>query len=532
MFNSIIARWGTALTVLALAAAPIGAQQPVTGGRALSLSDALRLAESQSEEVRVAEAGVLRARGELLRARSQYFPQLTGVAQYQRTLQSQFEEIVKRNPPPPDTSGGAASQDFGPISRIFASKERMTFGLQGSQTLFAGGRVVAGTRAAAAGRTAAEIGLASARAQVQLDVAQAYWDAALGDRLLAIAESSLVQTENALQLTQVARTVGNTSEFDLLRAQVTRDNQRPVVLERRTMRDLAHMRLKQLLNLPLDAPLALTSAVDETGASGVARFAADGSVAADSMTGARPLAAGDTSVGDRAAVRQSEANVAAQRQLQRIARAQRLPAISLSSQYNRIGYPTGSDGWNVYYPDWTVSLGLQVPLFTGGRIRGDELIAQANLLEARQRHEQVRELAALDARQSIAQLEEAEAAWAASAGTAQQAARAYTIAEVRYKEGLSTQLELTESRILLQQSQANRALAARNLQVARMRLALLKDLPLGTGGTRGAAAGAGAVGAQSAPPQPSRQPQQQPPAGQQSQTGGFTQTNSMGSVLP
>lgn len=527
----MIAPWGITLTALTLVTAQLSAQHPVSTGRELSLSDALRLAESESEAVRIAEAAVLRARGEQLRARSQYFPQLTGVAQYQRTLQSQFEAIVKRSPRPADTSGSAPSQDLGPISRIFASKERTTFGLQGSQTLFAGGRVVAGTRAAAAGRTAADIALASARAQVQLDVAEAYWDAALGDRLLAISESSLVQTENALQLTQVARTVGNTSEFDLLRALVTRDNQRPVVLERRTMRDLAHMRLKQLLNLPLDAPLALTSAVDETGASGIARFAGDGAAGADSMTGARSLAPADTSVGERAAVRQSEANVVAQRQLQRIARGQRLPAISLSSQYNRIGYPRGSDAWNIYYPDWTVTLGLQVPLFTGGRIRGEELIAQANLLEARQRHAQVRELAALDARRSIAQLGEAEAAWAASAGTAQQAGRAYAIAEVRYREGLSTQLELTESRILLQQSQANRALAARNLQVARMRLALLKDLPLGSGGAPRTDAGAGAAGAQSTQPQPSRQ-QPQSPTGQQGQGGGFTRTSSMGSVLP
>jgi hypothetical protein len=35
--------------------------------------------------------------------------------------------------------------------------------------------------------------------------------------------------------------------------------------------------------------------------------------------------------------------------------------------------------------------------------------------------------------------------------------------------------------LLLEQAQANRALAARNVQVARVRLALLRDLPLGAG---------------------------------------------------
>ncbi len=57
-------------------------------------------------------------------------------------------------------------------------------------------------------------------------------------------------------------------------------------------------------------------------------------------------------------------------------------------------------------------------------------------------------------------------------------AAAYEIAELRYREGLSTQLELSDARLLLQQAQANRAQAARDVQVARVRLALLPDLPL------------------------------------------------------
>jgi hypothetical protein len=56
---------------------------------------------------------------------------------------------------------------------------------------------------------------------------------------------------------------------------------------------------------------------------------------------------------------------------------------------------------------------------------------------------------------------------------------------VRYKEGISTQLELNDSRILLEQAVANRALAARNLQVAQVKLALLPNLPLqSTGSTQ------------------------------------------------
>jgi outer membrane protein TolC len=114
-------------------------------------------------------------------------------------------------------------------------------------------------------------------------------------------------------------------------------------------------------------------------------------------------------------------------------------------------------------------------------------------------------------------LRAAEALWQASAGTVEQASRAYTIAEVRFKEGISTQLELNDSRILLQQAQANRAVAARDLQVARMRMALLPDLPLGAGGTPtiGVAVDAGGGGApaqQPTAPRATPQTQQGRPA--------------------
>jgi outer membrane protein TolC len=67
----------------------------------------------------------------------------------------------------------------------------------------------------------------------------------------------------------------------------------------------------------------------------------------------------------------------------------------------------------------------------------------------------------------------------------EQARRAYEIAQLRYREGISSQLELTDSRLLLEQAEVNRARALRNVQVARARLALLDELPLSV--TAGAA---------------------------------------------
>lgn len=492
---------------LAMPFATLQGQQPVMRDTAhvLSLEDALRLAGARSEAMRVAEAGVSRARGEQLRARSQLLPQLNASAGYIRTLRSQFQDI-ELPPPNPDAldpipdparpdlpancfnylnRGGTIDQritgledaarcsgdPFGIFARLpFGQKNAYSLGLGFSQNLFAGGRLVAQQRAASAGRRAADIEITAQRAQLALDVTEAYYDAVLGDRLLAIAESSLVQTDDALRHAQLAKNVGNTSEFELLRAQVTRDNQRPVAIQRRAERDIAYLRLKQLLELPLSDSLELTSQIQDD---------APPSPALLRLTSSSGGMTADTSADARAGVRQAVEAARAQQELLLVARSQRIPSLALTSQYGRFAYPSaGFPNWRDFRQDWTVGVQMRVPLFAGGRIRGDEMVAQANVTEARARTDQARELAALDAQLALATLRQAEASWAASTGTSGQATRAYSIAEIRYREGISTQLELTESRILLQQALANRAMAARNLQVARIRLALLRDLPL------------------------------------------------------
>lgn len=454
-----------------------------SSARPLSLDEALRIAEERSEGVRIARAGVLRARGQQYQARSQYLPQFNGSVSFVKTLQSQFDALSKL--------GGGGARDTSssslansPIAKIFAARQTLTLGVNGQWNLFAGGRIIAANRIASASRQSAEIELASALASLKLQVTEAYYDAALAEQLSTIADSALAQSERTLSQVTLAKNVGNTSEFELLRAQVTRDNQRPTVIQRRTQRDIALLRLKQLLDIPADDSIELASALSDT--TSMVSFA--------SNVSAPDGAIADTSAANRAQVRQVAEAVKVQQNQFRIARAQRLPGLALSTQYGRIAYPSaGLPAWDAYYPNWTVTATLSVPLFTGGRITGDEMVARANLTEARENYQQTKELAALDSRSALADLEQAVAAWRASSGTSEQAAKAYRIAEVRYNEGISTQLELSESRLLLEQAAANRASAARNLKVAQVRMALIRDLPLGTV-QQGAAGAAGAAG--------------------------------------
>lgn len=413
----------------------------------LSLEDALRIASGESENVWVAEAGVMRAVGGERIVRSQLFPQLSASAQYTRTLRSQFDDI---------DFGGGGDLPFG-------RENQYTLGLDLRQILFDGGQVFSQRRAAEARRRSAEIEVGSALAQTLLDVTRAYFDAQLSDRLITIAETSLQQTEEILRQTEVARRVGDKSEFELLRARVARDNQVPVLIRRRTARSEAYLQLKQLLNVPPGDELTLTTGVEEE----VPRFVTAVEVSAD----------------ERAPVRQAAENVSAtEAQLDEV-RGQRLPSVSLSSRYAPVAFPEdGVPDPDDFQEDWAVSVSLSVPILTWGRLRGNEQVARGNLDEARARLVQTREAAALDARLAANDLADARATLEASLSTADEARRAYSIAQVRFREGIASQIELADARLLLEQAEVNRAQALRDIQVARARLALLENLPIGQGG--------------------------------------------------
>lgn len=487
--------------IVALDAAPLRAQ--AAAPLRLSIADALRMADSASEDVGIARAGVRAADGRLQQARSGWLPQLSGAVLYTRTIKSQFEALQgdgngdgEPAPPAPTncarfrpnptlsvaerldslergldcTANGSGDIDFSQLP--FGQANQWSFGLDLQQTIF-DRSLLARIRGARAGETQAEAALDAARAAAVLEVAQAYYDAQLADRLLAIADSTLAQAERTFRDTELAFRVGNAAEFDLLRATVARDNQRPVVIQRRTRRDVALLRLRQLLDLPADRPLELTTPLGDTAPVALPDFAAE------------VAARGDTAISSRAVVRAAGAGVDAAESQVAAASGQRWPTVNLSSAYSKLTFPEDVFTWREFLTDWNVGVRVSVPLFTGGRISGQVREAEALAEEARLRLRQVRETASREAVQVQSELEAAVATFEASRATAEQANRAYEIAEIRMREGLSTLTDLADVRLAREQAEANRAEAARNLQVARLRATLLRDLPIGAGTAMG-----------------------------------------------
>lgn len=507
-------RWA-ATALLAFGLHPAGlAAQGSARGTPLSLEEAIQKAIPASEEIGLAVAERFRAKGQIHRAYAEFLPQLTLSAQYTRQIKSQYGSLggsadttsaptsCSRFNPQPGTDaqridsleaalGCLTSQNpFAAFADLpFARPNQYNFGASFSQTLF-NGSVRGRVKAAKAGRSLAELGITSAQAQLILDVTTAYYDAQLADRLVEIAQLALDQSDTTLAQTQVGEKVGSSAEFDVLRARVSRDNSRVLLIQQQANRDVAFYRLKQLVVLPLDQPVTLTTPLAESDSSGFA------------MPDTTAFTLQDSSVSGRNAVRQAEATTTIQEIVYKIASAEWWPSLTLTSRYSQLAYPSGAfPSSKDFHTDWNVGVLLNFPIWTSGRYKGDAEVARADYEQSVQRLSQARKLAALDNRQVTARLQAAHAAWTASFGTVEQADRAYQIAVIRYREGLSSQTELNDSRLALAQARANRATAARDFEVAVTRLRLLTDLPLGSA----AAAPAGPVlPAPAAPVTPTR----------------------------
>jgi outer membrane protein len=487
----------------------------------LTLEQVLALAEPKSEAVAIAQAGVRRAEGDQIRARSGELPQLSLTASYDRALASEFDGVFDAdsgptcspfglNPAAPLDArvaeieraidcgavggggffGGGSGGDNNLNDLPFGRKNTFRLLLNFSQNLYSGGRNGAQQEVAALGQESAGHTLTVARGQLLFEVAQAYYDAVLSNRLVEIAAATLEQAGATLVQTQAGFDAGTQPEFEVLRARVTRDNQSPVLIRARANRAVAYLRLKQLLELPAEYPLELADALSDDTLPPSPVFAERVVTVEKTLRdaeAANAVLAANVTLPDRTAVAEAATTVRLREASLKLIEAQKKPSVTLNSSYGRIAYP--EDLLPTFNrSNWTIGASMTLPILTGGRQRGDEAVALAELEQARSQHKQVEEFAALDTRSAWAELVASRVAWEATAGTVQQAQRAYQIANVRFTNGVSTQLELSDARLSLQQAEANRTQAARDLQVARARVALLPNLPVSAPSGSGGAA--------------------------------------------
>ncbi|MBM4117782.1 TolC family protein [bacterium] len=476
--------WGLALALLLLAFAGVARAAAPADTLRLSLPQCVSLALARGEEMQLAEASYDAARAAYQQARSVALPQLSLSAGYTRTLDSVFSDATGGDFSPfePDTLAPLADrvralEDALPMSGLaglaglfsstsFGSENTWTSTLSLSQKLFEGGSIWHSIAAARHALLATELLRADRREEVILQVREAYLGALLAGRGLTIAELALAQAESQLERVRLRAEAGQASEFALLQAEVQRDNQLPAVLAAKSRRELAQLELARLVNLPADQPLALTTPLLDDAALPAGPALAD-------TTGLVALAlraSGLIALEEALQAREHAVGVAA---------SGKWPGLSLFANYTREAYPAGvfpgSDDWR---KDVRAGLLLNWSLFDGLRTRGAVQDMRAKSAVARHELRQARELIAQGVRYNQWELHRAAADLHARSRTVALARRAHELASLRYDEGASDLIEVSDARIALQLAQMYEAQARHDTFVALARLERYSGQPL------------------------------------------------------
>lgn len=288
----------------------------------------------------------------------------------------------------------------------------------------------------------ARIGAALGTADLRLAVTQAYVEAVAAERRVGTAREQAVIAREALRAANVRVRAGRASPIEEQRADVLRLNAEAAVERTDRLAELARNNLARRIGQPVDGALDLAW---------FDRVEIYGAALGIEPRGTLALAAAQTDV----------ATATAQ---VRLARAQRIPDVTVSASARRL------EATNDVAAVFGVS--VPIPLFN----RGGAAVTQAGA--QRDQAEALRRVAELDVAQALANAQAEVANAATSARTAsgpalaaaQEAAR---IARIGYREGKFGQLELLDAERTLSETRtaAIDALAAyRNAQARRDRL--------------------------------------------------------------
>ncbi len=384
---------------------PSANAQPL--GTPLSLDAAVALALEHNPGYRIAHTGVIASRARLQQSAS---PRLPSVALH--------DSFAYANPVAELTT------PFGALP--FSSTTTTNVPLLTVQySIFDGGRTAARVSEAAAGLAAADAQERSARMALIDATTKSYFD-------LAAAFQSAVVADRAVDTAQVHLTdarhlfaAGQVPHADVLRAETELANERVQGLSAHNGVAIAQTQLDNVLGAPLDETHQPTDPFD----SGV-----------PDLTLATLTTSAETNRGDVAAAR---AAIDAATYAVREARSGRAPHVDLVVADGNV-QPAVMPG---YRNQFSVGLNALWTLFDNGSNSGNVAAAQAGIDQAKLTLEQLQNDVGLQVRQAYFNLSDAKARVAASQTYVALADENLRLAQVRYRGGVGTLLELQDAEL-------------------------------------------------------------------------------------
>jgi outer membrane protein TolC len=400
---------------------PARAQDAASPSPVLTLQEAVETALSQHPTLRMGQATIEAAQQRVRQQVAGYLP--SGGYTYTYTRQER----------PLSAAVGGAVVGGGTQQRVNTSQtynfNSTNFSL--SQLLFDFGRTLDSIRSAAAAVEASTADLETTRQEVAFNTKQAYYTALSAQRLLQVAQETVQQNQKHVEEAQARFEVGLAPRFDVTQAQVQLSNAELGLVVARHNVSLSRETLRTAMGVLGPFPFTLVDTLERDDR----RFDEDALVA--------------QAYANRPELRSIHAQEHGASEQVSALQKQYLPSVSGTAQYNWTGreYPL-QQGWV-----WGVT--LTFPLFDDIETTAQVGEAKAVLQNLQAQEDNLRLQIALDVRQSVLGLYEAEERIRVSEQTLVQARENLALAEGRYTAGVGNIIELTDAQTSLTSARAS-----------------------------------------------------------------------------
>ena len=411
-----------ALTFGAFAAGSASAQLRLT------LDDAIQMALSENPTIKVADLDVERYDYVKKETRGNLLPSLSASGEYPRAI----EKSTMRG----GISFGADNTFTGTASLsvpLFAPQVYRMMKMNDKQMA-----------------TAVEAARSS-RITLTAEVKKAFYNILLAEQSLDVLRESEATVQRTVDDTQVQYQNGLTSEYDLLTAQVQLSNLKPSILQTENSIRIAKLMLKMYLSIPEQVEIEVEGELD--------------AMRDKVLAGTEGLT---TDTSDNSDLRTLELQEDLLRLQLKAENASRLPTIGAFGNFTLTGNNMGSVSFDPdkmtmtsvkdgYFWQNPLSAGIRVsvPLFSGltKMNRSREIKNQISQIGLQRTY--ARQQVDVQVRSALNDLLTARETMYAQELTVEQARKAYSISDTRYRAGAGTILELNSAQLAQTQAQLN-----------------------------------------------------------------------------
>lgn len=464
-------QWTAVCVVIWLVVGSEARAQVQGSAQILTLQQTIRLALERSEDLRDARLGLELAEEQVSEARGELFPKVDATAAYTRNLSvaTNFLPAIIFDP-------SAGPDDVVPVR--FGSDNVWQTNIVVEQALFKPSVFVAMSAASRFENFERE----TLRGRTQDAVTRVrliYYGLLLAQEQSRLVENSVRRVRQSLEETTALNRAGLASDYDVLRLEVELANLEPNLLRARNA--VAESRREIGIELAMESPdgvrvagsLAQIDLEDREANSPANREILEFS-ATGLGEGAAPEGTQAMDLEARSDLRLLDFSEQLRRSELKLEQVQYLPEIVVFGTYGILAQQNG--GLNFFGESMqratTKQAGLRVtwPIFSGFSkdARIDQRAAALGQIQAQSRL--ARSRAASEVETVWDQVGEARDRAAAQRKAVGQAQRGFEIASAQYREGLGSQLELTDSEVALRQSEFNYAQAVYDFLVAQANL--------------------------------------------------------------